>query len=367
MSVTPNNLVAYGSLNMAEADGVTVGGAIDFTKRIAFYDISPSGTVDVVSSAALDTATKMQVQGRDPTGVIQTPAAVTLTGTTPVIGSQAFERMLCAILSGGNTASGSTFPLTNPGGTAAVGDVAVYAHTPVVAAHTAQTGSANTSGTTPPLMKLQTGDGASVLAGQIVRITSGTGANQLRQIIATSGYGADVVAINRDWAAVPDNTSVYSVVQGMLFEVSPNPVTAITRCFATAAADVPTGSARYFFEKVFVVNNNAVTALTAAQVEIVSETPILPSGALLDVGLCTALNDTNTCNPRQQISSFVPTGCGAFVTQPALVSVPSPGNLPSGTAPNSAGAQGVWMRLTLPAGTAAYKGSADLRVQGTTT
>jgi hypothetical protein len=88
---------------------------------------------------------------------------------------------------------------------------------------------------------------------------------------------------------------------------------------------------------------------------------------LLDAALTTALNDTNTCNPRQQASSFVATGSGAFVTQPAFISVPSPGNLPSGAAPNAIGAQGVWLRLTLPAGTAAYKGSADLRTQGTTT
>ena len=49
MSVTPNNIVAYGSVNMPEADGVAVGGAVDFTKRVAFYDITPAGTVDVVS------------------------------------------------------------------------------------------------------------------------------------------------------------------------------------------------------------------------------------------------------------------------------------------------------------------------------
>ena len=55
------------------------------------------------------------------------------------------------------------------------------------------------------------------------------------------------------------------------------------------------------------------------------------------------------------------------MTQPAFVNVPGAGNLPSGTAPNAAGAQGMWLRLTLPAGTAAYKGSADLRTQGTTT
>ena len=56
MSVTPNNIVVYGSANMPEADGVTVGGAVDFTKRVAFYDISPNGTVDWVSSSSSDTA-----------------------------------------------------------------------------------------------------------------------------------------------------------------------------------------------------------------------------------------------------------------------------------------------------------------------
>jgi hypothetical protein len=129
---------------------------------------------------------------------------------------------------------------------------------------------------------------------------------------------------------------------------------------------VPSGSARYFFEKVFLVNNNATTTLTGAQIEVASEMPSLPAGALLDAALCTALDDTNSIGARQQASSFVPTGSGSFVTQPAFIAVPGSGNLPSGAAPNSAGAQGVWLRLTLPAGTAAYKGSVDLRAQGTT-
>lgn len=359
MSVTPNNIVAYGSADMPEADGVTIGGAVDFTKRIAFYDITPAGTVDVVSSSASDTATKMQLSGRDSTGAIQTPAAVTLTGTNPVLGSQSFERLLAAVITGGAIAG-----LTSPGGAVAIGDVAVYAHTPVLSAHTMQSGSANTSGTTPPIAKLQSGDGGTVAAGQIIRITSGTGANQLRQIIATTGYGTDTVAVNRDWTTVPDPTSVYNILQGMLFEVSPNAVVAMTRCFSTAAADIPGGSQRVFYEKVFVVNNNIATALTGAQVEIASETPSLPSGALLDIALCTSLNDTNTTTNRQTAPAA---GAGSFATQPAFVSVPGAGNLPSGAAPNNAGAQGVWLRLILPAGTAAYKGSADLRVQGTTT
>lgn len=366
MSVTPNLIVTYGALKMPEADNVTVGGGIDTTKRVAWYDLSASDSIDVVSSAAGDTATKGQIAGRDASGVIQTPAAFTLNGTTPVVGigsSQVFERLLYGILSGGNTASGSTFPLANPTGTAAVGDVAFYRHTAVISGHTAQAGSANTSGTTPPLFKLQSGDGASVSAGQIIRIKTLTGANQLRQIIATSGYGTDVVAVNRDWTSVPDATSTYDVYQGMLFEAAPNPVTAISRLFATSAADVPGGASRAYYEQVFVVNNSTATALTGVQIEVASETPSLPSGALLDAALTTALNDTGTVANRQTAPA---SGIGSFITQPALITVPGAGNLPSGAAPNAAGAQGVWLRLTLPAGGAAYKGSADLRAQGTT-
>lgn len=143
--------------------------------------------------------------------------------------------------------------------------------------------------------KLQSGDGASVAIGQLIRITSGTGANTIRMIVATSGYGTDVVAVNRDWTvpsgSLPDNTSIYSVFDGMLFEISPNAVVAVTRCFSTAAADVPGGSTRTFYEKVFVVSNNTATALTSATIQVASDTPSLPGPAALDIALCTALND----------------------------------------------------------------------------
>jgi hypothetical protein len=229
---------------------------------------------------------------------------------------------------------------------------------------TAQSGSANHTGTTPALFKLQAGDGASVSLGQVIWIRSGTGANQLRQIIVTSGYGTDVVAVSRDWATIPDNTTTYKILQGMLFEILPNPVTAIIRMFSNTASDGPAGAQRTYYEKVFVVSNNTGTALTGTQIEVASETPSLPLGALLDLALTTALSNTGTAANRQ---AAPPSGIGSFISQPAFVSVPGPGNLPSGAAPNTSGAQGVWLRLTLPAGTATYKGWADLRTQGTTT
>src|SRR5215469_2110713 len=383
MSVIPSDLVAYGSANMPESDGVAIGGTVDFSRRVAFYDITPTGTIDFVSSSANDTGVHIQIAGRDSTGVVQTPAAVTLNGTNPVIGSQSLERLLYGVVSGaspngpladpGGTsttvgsggisanatnlpiASATGFPssgnyyiavdsganfeimqVTAGQGTAAwtvvrgvsgpapqgiahsagaavklmpVGDVAAIAHTATIAGHTAQSGSANHSGTTPTLMRLQSGDGALVSPGQIVRTTGGTGANQIRMIIATSGYGTDMVAINRDWVTVPDNTTTYNVNQGMIFETGfasagtiygdPNPVTSVVRCFSTAAADIPTGSVRTFYEKVFTVNNSTTTALTAAQVEIASETPALPSGALLDLGPAVGLNDVSLTTNRQ--------------------------------------------------------------------
>src|SRR5208282_4431563 len=104
------------------------------------------------------------------------------------------------------------------------------------------------------------------------------GGRRLRQNIATAGYGADVVAVSRDWATVPDNTTNYKILQGMLFESSPNAVAAVVRMFSTSAADVPAGSRRTYYEKVFVVNNNTSTGLTGTQIEAASGMPALPSG-----------------------------------------------------------------------------------------
>jgi hypothetical protein len=197
MSVLPSDIAIYGSINMPEADGILCGGAIDFTKRIDFSDISPNGTLSVVSSSSSDIATKITYLVRDPTGVVQTINA-TLTGTTPVNGTQASERLLAAAITNGAIAG-----ITNPGGTAPIGDIALYATTAIVSNHTTQSGSANPTGATPALMHLQVGDGAVVSVGQIIRITSGTGINQMRKIIAVTGYGTDMVAVSRAWTSIP--------------------------------------------------------------------------------------------------------------------------------------------------------------------
>src|SRR5918912_3303616 len=99
MSVLPSDIVVYGAAKMPEADGTATGGAVDFSRRVAFYDIAPAGKVDVISSAASDTATKITYYGRDPSGVIQSET-LTFNGRIWVTGSRQLERLLFAALSG---------------------------------------------------------------------------------------------------------------------------------------------------------------------------------------------------------------------------------------------------------------------------
>ncbi len=243
-------------------------------------------------------------------------------------------------------------------------------HTRILAGRTVQGASANTSGVTPPLFNLQSGDGATLSGlvyqglGVIIRITSGPGVNQLRMITApyaagTAGYGTDLVAINRDWTTLPTVASTYDLAYGFLFDILPNPVTAITRMFAQTAADVPGGAQRVFYDKVFAVNTNGTTSLLTATVQIFSESGALPSGATLDLATGSGYNDSVTIANRQT----TPTGTAGFVVQPSAINFPGSQNLAIG----SVGSLALWPRLTLNAGTATYQGAADFRIQGNTT
>jgi hypothetical protein len=372
MSVLISDLRPYGSANMPEADGATNGGAIDFTKRVEFEGttISPQTLLDVVSSSASDTATKISYNVRDNSGTIQTET-LTLNGTTKVAGTKNCERLMAGACSGGAIAG-----IANPGGTVAVGDVALMAHTLTITAHTMQTGSAQATAQNPAVAKLQSGDGASCAVGMVLRTTGGTGPNQIRRILAINpnGLGADFVAVDRNWGTLPDNTTTYEVAHGFHFELTGSnagaalagtatQVLAITRMFSTTAADVSGGSQRIYYEKVFWNNNNQTSALTSAQIIIQSEAGALPGSAAYDISLANGLNDTSTTTNRQT----APASNTAFSSgaPPQTISVPAPGNLPASTgAGNAAGAQAVYARLTLPAGTAAYEGVADIRCQG---
>lgn len=376
MSVISPEVIVYGCANMPEIDTGTMGGAPDITRRLSFSDMLANGLLDAVSSSASDTGVncKLIYAVRDGTGTIVNET-LQLNGTTKVAGTKTAERIEYVATSTA-TAGG---PLASPGTQAPVGDVALMAHTLSLTARTAQAGSANKTGTTPALFKLQAGDGATITAlanagvAVIIRTTGGTGLNQLRQVVASSGYGTDFVAVNRDWGTLPDATTTYEVASGALLEILPNPVTAVIRAFATAAADAVGGASRVYYEKGFILNTNAATALTSAQIIIQAESPSLPGAAALDIALANAsgagatlgLNDSVTV--AQRLNPTAPTGTTAFTSgaPPQSINVPNTNqSLPSGNA--AANAQGCWLRLTLPAGTTSYKGAGTVRTAGST-
>lgn len=363
MSVYATEVQIYGSVNMPEADGSTVGGAIDLTRLVSFSDMATNGLIDYVSSSASDTATKAQISGLDGAGIQQTPVAVTLTGTTKVAGTQTFNRLLFGVLSGA-TANG---PLANPTGTSAVGDVAIMAHTLTITAHTCQTGSANHSGATPPKIKLQSGDGASITLGMVIRTTGGTGPNQIRIASSTSGtgagqYGTDIIAVNRDWTVVPDNTTTYEVATGMVFPILPNPVTAVIRPFAGVAADIIGGSNRIYYEKFGVLNTDGTTAWSAATViKQVDPAGLYAASGAFDLAPCTALNDTVTATNRQTAPG---SGIGSFTSGAAPQTI----TLAVQTAASNSAAQAqcFWARLTLAPNTSPANTSVDYQTNGST-
>ena len=60
MSVLPSDIVVYGSADMPETDGATIGGAVDFTRRVIYY-VGPVDPVrdEVVGPAGPTTSTRM--------------------------------------------------------------------------------------------------------------------------------------------------------------------------------------------------------------------------------------------------------------------------------------------------------------------
>lgn len=343
MSVLPSDLVFYGSASMPDVDSSTTGGAYNSAILINFNDITPNGTMNYVSSSASDTASIITLSGRDASGIIQSEAK-TLTGVTPITGSQTFERLMKGVASG----------------TTAVGDIASISNTAVVTG-TAQSGAAATS-TASATITLAAGQGASCAVGMIVRITNNLPSgvsNQLRRIVAIS---TDTISVNRDWGTAPTSSTTYGVYHGMLFDILPNQVTQNRRPFYNVASDVTGGSNRTYYEKIFVVDTNTTTALTVASVLKQAD----PSSGTLQFALANSLNDTGSVANRQTAPS---SGITAFSSgsAPQTIAVPSPQNLPSGSAPNAAGAQGIWLSLLLTAGLAAAKTSFTLRITGTTT
>lgn len=110
MSIASSDLVAYAAASMPTADGSTVGGAIDPLIRIDFTQVSSAERIKFISSSSSDTQ-NVTLVGRTAAGVV-TSETFALTGTSQVLSTASFERILSVTLAsaaiGTVTVSGNT-------------------------------------------------------------------------------------------------------------------------------------------------------------------------------------------------------------------------------------------------------------------
>lgn len=92
MPLTESDIQYFASANMPENNSSTSGGAIDLTTKVLFTDISTTDNVTVKSDNAGDVSA-ITITGRLASGIIDNEI-LTLTGTTRVVGSKNFERIL---------------------------------------------------------------------------------------------------------------------------------------------------------------------------------------------------------------------------------------------------------------------------------
>lgn len=95
MPITANDLILYASANMPMNDTDPSGGAIDTTIRPAFTQMTANAQIAVVSDGA-DTR-QITITGRKPDGSLVSET-LTLNGTTEVLSTLTYERLLRAVL-----------------------------------------------------------------------------------------------------------------------------------------------------------------------------------------------------------------------------------------------------------------------------
>jgi len=142
-----------------------------------------------------------------------------------------------------------------------------------------------------------------------------------------------------------DNGPTYTEIASM-----PTGILQVRRPFYNVSADVDGGSTRTFYEKIFIKNEHATSALLNAVIQELSD----PTGNIT-FDLETPVDGTNTSSNR--ITTPVSGMLGSFDNNNKSV----PGtNLAAGSA------IGVWLLLTLPDGSAPAKSTYTFRVNGAT-
>lgn len=325
MAVVDQDLIMYGSNSMPDDDTATgIGGAILTSRKMDFSMFLANQTVQYISSAAGDTTQTITVSYLDNSLTLRTETK-TLNGTTVVAGSATMNTLLKAIKSATTT-----------------GDVAVESTT-ARKTGTAQAGAATS-------ITLDAGASAvdDFYKDMVVRITSGTGSGQIREIFSYVG-STKVANVSRAWGTNPDATSVFRVSDGFLFDKSPVEITEVRRIFYNTQANAAGGGAKTYYDKIFLKNTNGASNASAASIVLSSN----PSGDVT-FGLPATLNDSGS-NGGGNNRQIAPSGITFDTTTKAV-----PTNVLT-----SGDAIGIWVKLTLPAGSSPAETLFTLGLQGT--
>lgn len=321
--IRPGQLRAYGSAVMPEDDLLSGGGAIDLSTSVEFTDLDVNSVLQGVSSNASDTIV-VDVTGRNSGGFIVSES-LTLTGQTPVLTSQVFERVMKVVKQ-----------------SSSLGDIAIEKPT-AFATGTAQGMFAADVAT---LSALAT-DPDDAYNGMVFRVTAGTGAGFVARVL---GYLASqkLATLDRTPPVPLDNTSVYRISVGVILSVGPSEIMTVRRPFYNVAADLPGGADRFFYEKFFWRNNSIETLTLVSVIEALNPT------TRIDFALEAVQNGSGTSINRRT------------APMPMLTFNRSDKPVPTfDLGPSSS--IGVWLRLYLPAGTSPVKSLYASRLSGQTT
>lgn len=284
----------YSVASIVDTDTQTpLGGAIDTSRTIEFLDAV--GLVQLVSSDAGDVGAPNVLSvglnsGNNIVQELQQP-----NGQTPVPFVTTFAQLL---------------KLTQSA--AAIGDLTLENQTPTDTG-TASAGTSNTI-TCPTA--------PAGVAGQIIRLTGGTDAGEIRLIIAQVGQE---LTVNRAWTTPPDGSTTYRIATGFYLQSAPFAALMSRRLFYNITADAV--AEKVIYDKFFLQNDNGTDTILASMVSLVD-----PSGKVA-FGLAAALNDTLTTTDRLT----APTGI-TFGAAPQVAPDLAPGDR-----------IGVWVRITIPA------------------
>ncbi len=327
MSILLSDLKLYGAETIADDDSVTqIGGGINKAVKYDFADLN--GNFMVLSSSTADTVPTVQVFYRDSAGALQNETK-TLNGQTPVNFTASAERLMKGLKSG-----------------TTAGDIAVINQT----SYFAPTGSSPTGATATTIVLPSDASGTDqIYGGMVIRLLTGTGAGQLRQIIDYIG-STKVATVNTPWDVTPDSVTL-TISEGYFFDKNPNEVLEVRRPFYAAIANPPGGATKTYFEKFFYWNDHATLDLTSAQIVLATN----PTG-LITVGVEGGLDGSTTNG----------VGNNRLVAPDGISFGAGPLNVPNGQQLTHGHGCPFWAKLTLAGGAAAQKSFFSLQLQGAT-